>query len=133
MNARQPIIVVLDPDPDRATALSSRLDRCGYYVVRRSFGIDALQCVAEYHPSLVLSEVQVPDLDGAELVESILRISPSTQVRFIAREGKSFLLPQALEPYRLGLHDEADAEDEVVGMVARLMESTPLEEYPCQA
>ena len=61
MNSRQPIIVVVDPDTDRATSLSSRLDRRGYHVVRRSSGIDALRCVAEYRPDLVLSAAKILD------------------------------------------------------------------------
>ena len=52
----RPLIIVVDPDADFATALSSLLDRRGYHVVRRSFGIDALQYVAEDRPELVLSE-----------------------------------------------------------------------------
>jgi DNA-binding NtrC family response regulator len=87
MNSRQPIIVVVDPDADRATALSSRLDRRGYHVVRRSYGIDALQCVAEYRPDLVLSAARLPDIESSELQLSIREISPSTQVLFMTGDA----------------------------------------------
>ena len=94
MNSRQPIIVVVDPDADRATALSSRLDRRGYHVVRRSSGTDALKCVAEYRPDLVLSVDKVLDVESPELIHSIREISPSTQVLLIPGQGSSPPLPE---------------------------------------
>lgn len=84
MTDRHPQIIVVDPDADFATALSSLLDRRGYHVVRRSFGIDALQYVAEDHPELVVSGVDLPDCDSHELLTSIRKISPATQVLFVA-------------------------------------------------
>ena len=76
MSERHPLIIVVDPDADFATALSSLLDSRGYHVVRRSFGIDALQYVAEDRPELVLSEVDLPDCECDELLTSIRAISP---------------------------------------------------------
>src|SRR6185503_3994815 len=86
MRERDPLIVVVDPDADFATALSSLLDRRGYHVVRRSFGIDALQAVVEDRPELVISEVDLPDCECHELLTSIRAASPSTQVLFITRQ-----------------------------------------------
>src|SRR6185295_1068985 len=83
MKNHEPMIVVVDPDEDRATALSSQLDRRGYYVVRRSSGADAVQCAAEYHPDLVLSRPELADLENPELLRSIHDASPSTQVLFV--------------------------------------------------
>ena len=110
MNNRQPIIVVVDPDADRATRLSSRLDRRGYHVVRRSSGTDALQCVAEYRPDLVLSVDKVLDVESPELIHSIREISPSTRVLLIPGQESSPPLPEG---------------DEVVHAVERLLDRTP--------
>jgi len=117
MNQRQPIIVVADPDADRATALSSRLDQEGYHVVRRSSGTDTLQCVAECRPDLVLSEAALPDVESPELLHSIHEISPSTKVLFITR-------PEEKPPVESGVTDE------VVQQVDRLLERGTSEEYP---
>jgi two-component system response regulator GlrR len=84
MNQHEATIVVVDPDADRATALSLQLDRRGYHVFRRSSGIDALECVAECRPDLVLSD-QLPDLERPELLQSIHQASPETRVLFVAQ------------------------------------------------
>jgi chemosensory pili system protein ChpA (sensor histidine kinase/response regulator) len=111
MRERDPLIVVVDPDADFATALSSLLDRRGYHVVRRSFGIDALQAVAEDRPQLVISEVDLPDCECHELLTSIRAASPSTQVLFITRKGNRRPLPEGVERTALkalGAPEEAE-------------------------
>ena len=108
MNSRQPMVLVVDPDADRATSLSSRLDRRGYHVVRRSSGIDALHCVAEYRPDLVLSAAKLLDIERSEVVHSIREMSPLTQVLVMS-----------------GDPGEPAAGDEVERAVDRLLERLP--------
>jgi two-component system response regulator GlrR len=87
MNPHEPIIVIVDPDAERATALSVELDRRGYHVFRRSCGIDALECAAEYRPDLVLSEMELLDFESPELLRSIHEASPSTKVLFVQHQA----------------------------------------------
>lgn len=122
MSERHPLIIVVDPDADFATALSSLLDQRGYHVVRRSFGIDALQYVAEDRPELVLSEVDLPDCDCHELVNAVRAISPSTQVLFITRKGARRSLPEGLEQNVVRLPEDPPGADGVLEAVDRLLE-----------
>jgi two-component system response regulator GlrR len=96
MRHREPIIVIVDPDAERATTLSLELDRKGYHVFRRSSGIDALECVAENHPELVLSEMELLDLESPELLRSIREASPATRVLFVQHQAASFLSGERL-------------------------------------
>jgi DNA-binding NtrC family response regulator len=127
MRDRDPLIVVVDPDADFATALSSLLDRRGYHVVRRSFGIDALQAVAEGRPQLVISEVDLPDCECHELLSSIRAASPATQVLFITRQGSLRRLPDGLpdgvEPTAVAAPaGEPDEAEGIARAVDRLLE-----------
>jgi DNA-binding NtrC family response regulator len=121
MSERHPLIIVVDPDADFATALSSLLDRRGYHVVRRSFGIDALQYVAEDRPELVLSEVDLPDCDSHELLNSIRAISPTTQVLFISHKDRQSL-PAGVEQKMLRLPNEPQEAEGILNAVDRLLE-----------
>jgi two-component system response regulator GlrR len=87
MRHYEPIVVVVDSDADQATVRAMQLDRMGCHVFRRSSGIDALECVAECRPELVLSELQLPDFEGPELLQSIHEASPSTRVLFVQNKG----------------------------------------------
>jgi DNA-binding NtrC family response regulator len=122
MRDRDPLIIVVDPDADFATALSSLLDRRGYHVVRRSCGIDALQYVAEDRPELVLSEVNLPDCDCHELLDSIRAISPSTQVLFISHKECPDTLPEGIRRHILRLPEEPQEADGILRAVDRLLE-----------
>jgi len=122
MSDRHPLIIVVDPDADFATALSSLLDQRGYHVVRRSFGIDALQYVAEDRPELVLSDVNLPDCECHELLNSIRAISPSTQVLFISRKEQRRDLPPGIEQNMVRLPEEPREAEDILKAVDRLLE-----------
>jgi two-component system, NtrC family, response regulator GlrR len=96
MSHREPIILIVDPDAERATTLSLELDRKGYHVFRRSSGIDALECVAEVRPELVLSEMDLLDLESPELLLSIHEASPATRVLFVQHQAAGFLSGERL-------------------------------------
>jgi DNA-binding NtrC family response regulator len=126
MNHRQPIIVILDPDADRATALSCRLDHNGYHVFRRAYAIDALECVQQYQADLFLSEVDLLDLEAPELLRLIRERSPSTRVLFITRPGSS---PRSSDDGSPGLMEPPfvpKGVDEVLRAVDRLLEGVPV-------
>ena len=122
MSDRQPLIMVVDPDADFSTALSSLLDRRGYHVVRRSFGIDALEYVAADHPELVVSEVDLPDCDCHELLMSIRKLSPSTRVLFITRGNREERLPEAVEGNMVRLDRRPEETEGIVRAVDKLLE-----------
>jgi DNA-binding NtrC family response regulator len=120
MSDRHPMIIVVDPDADFATALSSMLDRRGYHVVRRSFGIDALQYIAEDRPELVVSEVNLPDCECHELLDSIRAISPSTQVLFITRTNSEQSVPEGAERTMVRVDGHPAEAEGIVRAVDRL-------------
>lgn len=125
MNHRPPVILVVDPDEDRATLQSSRLDGRGYYAVRRSSGTDAVRFVAECRPDLVLSEIDLLDVESRELLQRIREISPETQVLFISRQGRGLPNLGVGGHHILRQDDERDATEEIVQEVDRLLEQSP--------
>jgi CheY-like chemotaxis protein len=64
------ILVVEDDEPIRL-ALRELLECEGYDVVLAADGQEALEAVADEIPALVLTDVQMPLLDGAELCERL--------------------------------------------------------------
>jgi len=132
MNKPQLVVLVVDPDTDRATALTLRLDRGGYRAVRRSSGTDALQCIAADTPDLVLSELDLLDLESPELLRATRALSPASQVVFISRQGNGLPLPMELEHRVLRQEIGAGAADEVLQAVDRFLEQSPFREPPCR-
>lgn len=54
------------------------LETRGYHVVACNNGRDALAAFISHPVDLVLSDLMMPDVDGAELIRKIKAVSPST-------------------------------------------------------
>ncbi len=72
-------LLVVDDEPDllRAVALTLRVE--GYEVVTARNGAEAVVCVAESVPDLIVSDIRMPEVNGHMLVR-YLRDSPRTNL-----------------------------------------------------
>ena len=70
-------ILVVDDEPDERFLLRRMLEREGYEVLDASDGAGALAIVRESLPDLVLTDMMMPVMDGAELIRR-LRGDPAT-------------------------------------------------------
>jgi circadian clock protein KaiC len=70
-------ILVVDDEPDERFLLRRMLKRKGYEVLDASDGAAALAIVRESPPDLILTDMMMPVMDGAELIRR-LRSDPAT-------------------------------------------------------
>jgi DNA-binding response OmpR family regulator len=66
-----PLIVVLDDDAGTRTLVSGVLRKEGYDVLTAADGAEGLSLIREHHPDLVVSDVQMPHLDGFGVVDAM--------------------------------------------------------------
>jgi CheY-like chemotaxis protein len=66
----RPVLVVDDEDVIRDT-LADILEAQGYPVQTASNGAEALEVIQETPPSIVVTDVHMPRMDGVELVEQL--------------------------------------------------------------
>jgi len=77
MSALTPTILIVDDHAVFPTSARSLLERGGFRVVgEAATGAEALALAAELGPSVVLLDVQLPDVDGFELAKR-LRAMPN--------------------------------------------------------
>ena len=72
-------LLVVDDDPGLLRAVAETLRAEGYEVTTARRGADALVCVAESLPDLIVSDIRMPGMDGYELVGN-LRSSARTKL-----------------------------------------------------
>jgi DNA-binding response OmpR family regulator len=84
MNARARILVV-DDDADIRSLLTELLGRAGYDVSVAADGRIALRRLYESPPSLVLLDVNMPELDGYQTLERIRDVSDVPVIMLTAR------------------------------------------------
>jgi two-component system, sensor histidine kinase LadS len=70
-------ILVVDDDDNNRFVLSGLLDMMGHRVTEATDGMQALALLAERQIDVVLTDLQMPDMDGMELVRSIRALPDS--------------------------------------------------------
>lgn len=64
-------ILVVDDHPDNLDLLEVVLERQNYQVFRAASGTEALNCVVDISPDLILLDIMMPDMDGYEVCEHL--------------------------------------------------------------
>jgi DNA-binding NtrC family response regulator len=124
---RQPVtpsngsVLVVDDEPLIRATLAEYLTGEGFLVTACASGEEAL-AEAEQRPyDVALCDVQLPGIDGIEVLERLLKMSPETFVLLITAYGT---VESAVEAFQRGAHDylmKPILLDEVAGKVRRLL------------
>ena len=99
---RQPRILVVDDEPSVCVALEAVLVREGYEVLTAHSGPEALQLMADTPADLALVDLNMPGMDGLQLMGRIRNRWPDTVMMILTGYGT---LESALLALRYGAHD----------------------------
>ncbi len=95
-------ILVVDDEEVIASTLQEFLQGEGYEVAVASDARSALASIERFEPDLALCDVQLPGLDGLELLEKLLRLRPELLVLIITAYAT---VESAVAAFRKGAHD----------------------------
>jgi DNA-binding NtrC family response regulator len=98
----QPRILIVEDDPTLRRIAEFRLGEAGYEVVLAVDGDAGLEAFSRVAPDLVITDLRMPGLSGAELASEILRLEPSTPVIVMTGHGT---VASAVEAMRKGVAD----------------------------
>lgn len=82
---KQPVVLVVDDEPDAVKILSINLTVRGYQVVSASDGVEAISRFEESSIDLVLLDITLPRLDGFQVCRQIRRVSDVPIIMVSAR------------------------------------------------
>jgi DNA-binding NtrC family response regulator len=119
--ARPVHILVVDDEPLIRDTLTEYLTQEGFAVTACASGEDALALAAERPFDIALCDVQLPGMDGIELLDRLLKVSPQTLALLITAYGT---VESAVEAFHRGAHDylmKPILLDEVLGKIRRLL------------
>ena len=100
--ARKHKILVVDDEQLIRWSLEQNLKKQGYEVVTAASGEDALRLVREESPELVLLDIQLPGINGLEVLEKIKETDEEIIVIMVTALG---VLETAVKAMRMGAHD----------------------------
>jgi DNA-binding NtrC family response regulator len=95
-------ILIVDDEPLIRDTLAEYLSQEGFVVASCANGEQALVRAQEQAFDVAICDVQLPGIDGVELLERLLKISPSTLVLLITAYGT---VENAVLAFQRGAHD----------------------------
>ena len=98
----QPLILVVEDDIDLRDALSDTLQMAGYAVCVAHDGRMALDVIENKNPALVVTDIQMPRMDGHALLKHIKKRWPDLPVMIMTAYGS---IERAVEAMRDGAVD----------------------------
>ena len=96
-------ILVVEDDLNTITLLTQHfLPRLGYKVLEAHNGKAAIEMVMQHDPDLMLLDLQLPDINGLDVLHQLAKEKHSVPTIFITAYGSEEVATKAL---RLGVHD----------------------------
>lgn len=114
-------ILVVDDEALIRDTLAEYLQQEGFAVDAVASGEAALDLVGKQRYDVALCDVQLPGIDGIELLERLLKLSPQTFVLLVTAFAT---VENAVEAFQRGAHDylmKPVLLDEVLGKVRRML------------
>ena len=90
-------ILLVDDEKDIREVLVLPLADLGYQIFEAENGKEALGKFREIQPSIVLTDIKMPGMDGIELLQKIKQENPETEVIMITGHGDMDLAIKSLK------------------------------------
>ncbi|MGP1272659.1 MAG: response regulator [Phycisphaerales bacterium] len=88
-------VMLVDDEPHVTHIVSRKLQRLGYQTLVARDGAEALSAVGEFRPDVILSDLQMPQMDGLTLAERLAELEPTRETPILMISGRGFLLDEA--------------------------------------
>ena len=82
-----PLVLVVEDDPETRRYYADALLRGGFEIDQAHNGLQALQKAFELQPSLILTDIAVPGIDGIELLRRLRADKRTASIPVIAITG----------------------------------------------
>ena len=104
-------LLLVDDDPAHLHALADRLANDGFDVARAGSGAEALECLDQAWPDLVILDLMMPEMDGhtlARRIKSRADIPILVLSAVVAADSKADLITHFAEDYVTKPYDYAE-------------------------
>ena len=83
-----PLVLAVDDSPTIRKLVTMTLEREGFEVITAADGLEALQLLSEHMPDIILSDVNMPRLDGYKLCRFVKKHERTKHIPVVMLSGK---------------------------------------------
>lgn len=113
-------ILIAEDSPTQALQLRILLEQAGYRVRIATDGLDAVNQVRERQPDLVVTDLEMPELNGLEVVEILKCEYPRLPVVLTTSRGSELIASQALRKGAESYVPKQNAATELIPTLERI-------------
>ncbi|MBW7897736.1 Transcriptional regulatory protein ZraR [Candidatus Brocadiaceae bacterium B188] len=100
--AKKPHIIFTDDEDTFRNIMTKELSRMGYNVVSCSSGAETIKNIAECDFDIVMLDINMPVMDGIEILKKVKELDPTTEVVILTGQGT---IENAVQAIKLGAYD----------------------------
>ena len=119
---KQPKILVVDDSPTQLLQIQILLESEGFEVITAGDGREALDLLAEVTPDVIVTDLQMPNMDGLELVTAIARQQLLIPVILTTAAGSEMIAAEALHAGATSYVPKSGIGNLMISTVQRLLE-----------
>jgi len=90
----QPTVLIADDEPHIRHLVGTKLKLAGYNVLVASNGQDCLELAREHHPSLIVTDFQMPMLSGFEMSQALAEDQSTSDIPIILLTARGHKITQ---------------------------------------
>ncbi len=102
LNDKQPVILIIDDEEPVRKSIRNFLEDCGYGVLEAENGRIGLEIYERENPDLLLIDLRMPEVDGLEVLWTVVERSPETPAIVVSGAGA---IADVIEALHLGAWD----------------------------
>jgi DNA-binding NarL/FixJ family response regulator len=111
-------VLIVDDCADWLAGLTTFLSVEGVKVIdRASSGLQALRKARELQPTLILMDMNLPDMTGIEVSRQILTLAPASKILFLSSDDHPKIVERALAAGGYGYVVKSRASSELLGAI----------------
>jgi len=114
-------ILIVDDNQDLAFLIKMMLEDEGYEVKSAKDGQDGYSTYLLFHPDLVLTDIQMPEKNGLELMEYIRSHNPAVRTIYMSGDLSRYWIPleEEKKKYRVGVLEKPFSREELIGLLSQ--------------
>src|SRR5580704_3238320 len=114
-------ILVAEDSPTQAQQIQFMLEDAGYEVELAVNGKEALKAMAQNVPDLVLTDLEMPEMNGLKLVENVRSTYPSVPVILMTAFGSEEIAALALQKGAASYIPKRYLADDIISTVQNIL------------